>query len=178
MNELVLARKYARAYMAVFGAELPEDFLEKMQAVYEYVTAHREAFFYVKLSLIPAAIKEHILLRAFDRTFHGMVPGYKQLIRLLAEHHRLHLIARVIAALCQEYTYIHGLEEFTITAAQTLDEHQIQEIACALEALTHKKIKINIEKDESLIAGIRALSDVHKWEYSVRQMLRDYRRPR
>lgn len=178
MNEYALARKYAKAYLAVFGSQLPGNFLDCMNVLRDYCASHHEAFFYIKLSLIPSALKERILLRAFEQVCKVELVGFSHLIALLAEQKRLYLIALVIRALGEEYKIVQGIEEFTVFSAQQLSQAQVAQVTEALAALTQKKVTVSVEDDSSLIAGIRAVSRFHTWEYSVRQMLRDYRRSR
>ena len=48
MNEQLVARKYARAFMRVFGKELESRFLERAQQLHAYLLEHKEALLYLK----------------------------------------------------------------------------------------------------------------------------------
>jgi F0F1-type ATP synthase delta subunit len=170
MNENIVARTYARAYMRVFGKELPDDFLHKIQELQLFFKDHREALFYIKISLIPQLIKQQVLLRLCER--YGLTIGISQLLTLLANHKRLYLMNKIVNALGEEYKRVQGIESFTVSAAHDLSDDQINEIRTALAQLIRGKVAITIVRDESLIAGFRAISRNYKWEYSVRQLLR------
>lgn len=168
MYERIIAAKYARAFLHVFGQQ-PDDFLERLQEVTGYFAQHRKAFFYIKLAIIPAHIKQSILMRIFERA--GLTVGFTQLLALLGRHRRYFLLLDVLDLIQQEYKKIHGIEEFVITVADDIVQSDADMLINFLKQASEKKIWYTLVKDESLIAGARAQSEEHLWEHSVKQFL-------
>lgn len=79
--------------------------------------------------------------------------GCENLIRLLAENHRLRLLPEIFTEYEIHRAELEGTVEATLISARDVSEPQLKKIAKALEARLGKKVHLQSKVDESLIGG-------------------------
>lgn len=171
ISSRVLARKYAQAFFNVYGSVLtPEHYTALQQAAYWFKN-HTLFLFFLKLAHITPEHKQNALMHVCTDIF-AMPVQFTKLITLLVDHKRSFLIKKVIQALIELYQKAHNIEKFTIESSHPLRPEQCEAIVQFLTEQSGKIIHYTTRVNPELIAGIRAESDEHLWERSIRQKLR------
>lgn len=79
--------------------------------------------------------------------------GCENLIRLLAENHRLKLLPEIFNEYEIHRAELEGIVEATLISAREVSAPQLQKITKALETRLGKKVQLQSKVDESLIGG-------------------------
>lgn len=79
--------------------------------------------------------------------------GCENLIRLLAENHRLRLLPEILVEYEIRRAELEGTVEATLISAKDVSDTQLKKIAKALETRLGKKVQLQSRIDESLIGG-------------------------
>lgn len=170
LQERALARKYAQAYIQVYGSRLTQEARNQIERLVAEYMQHKEKFFYLGLSSLAPAVKSNLVFKTCDQFQVRSV--LQPLILLLAEQGRLALLVPVLQSVLSLDKELQGIIDVTIQSAQTLDAQQQEFVKKFLEHLTGKKIHARLVDNPELIAGIRVQSDTFLWEHSVAQQLR------
>lgn len=78
----------------------------------------------------------------------------QNLIRLMAENKRLSAIPAVFSEFTRYLEEHQAIAEVQVISAQPLNATQIEKIAAAMEKRLARKVKVNCNVDDSLIAGV------------------------
>ncbi|VEH65112.1 ATP synthase subunit delta [Rodentibacter pneumotropicus] len=78
----------------------------------------------------------------------------QNLIRLMAENKRLSAIPVVFSEFTRYVEEHQAIAEVQVTSAQPLNATQIEKIVAAMEKRLARKVKVNCNVDDSLIAGV------------------------
>ena len=78
----------------------------------------------------------------------------QNLIRLMAENKRLSAIPSVFEEFTHYVEEHQAIAEVNVTSAQPLNATQIEKIAAAMEKRLARKVKVNCNVDNALIAGV------------------------
>jgi len=167
--QAVIARKYAKAYMRVFGPELALSDYKVLDQLYGFMGQNRRIPFFLALHSIDAAIKMRELQKLFEKF--EAPESLNRLVKVLLADDRCGLLVQVIKQVILLYEQQRGLESFVVASSHELDEKEVVEIQQFLEETTGLDILCNYKIDKALIAGLRLQSDTHLWEYSVRKHL-------
>jgi ATP synthase F1 delta subunit len=166
----VLIKKYSCAFVNIFHGELSVSVIDNIDRCHKYLKGHREALFYLRLSAIPDSVKDGMLRNLFNN-FNLKAP-FDSLISILTKDKRLYLIEEIMAKISMLAKQMNGIIDCTVSSAVPLADEQRREIESLLVEKTRKKVRITYVIDKNLIAGIRIVSAIFLWEYSVRQQLR------
>jgi F-type H+-transporting ATPase subunit delta len=99
----------------------------------------------------------------------------RNFLGLLIDRNRLDLLNEITAtyeALLDERL---GIVKARITSALELDSRQRDEVAARLQALTGKKVRMEVSVDPSLIGGLVAQVGSTIYDGSIRQQLQAFR---
>jgi F0F1-type ATP synthase delta subunit len=164
----LLARKYARAYLAVFGKKFSEQELSKLEELKKFLHENRA------LSLYAIATESTTTLQHFfdllTSTF-GLPKSIERLCALLERDRRLFMLKEVIGAISYEYKRQQGIVVWDITSSQHLSPEQLVVIKKYLAQKTGTSIEVEVSVDPALIAGLRFQSEALLWEDSLRKQL-------
>lgn len=83
----------------------------------------------------------------------------KNLISLLAENGRLHVLPDIASSYDSLKAEVENRVEVTLTAAQPVDEAQQDKIVAALKKRFGRDVSLSFELDENLIGGARLQAD-------------------
>ncbi|MDP3889117.1 MAG: ATP synthase F1 subunit delta [bacterium] len=169
VDENLLAQKYARAFITVFGDQLTLEKVDKLYNAAEFLAANQRIIFFMKLAMIDDKIKKQSLDFLCKRF--NLDDTVKKLMLLLLKHKRLSLLEYVLRTVSKVYKNQAGIELFTLISSHELSEHDKQVLKQFLEQQTGHTIMYNYKIDKQLIAGIRMQSDQHLWEYSIAKQL-------
>ncbi len=165
-----LAKKYAKAFINLYGHKLNIELVERLQIVSDYLHKQREALFYVQLSVLDGATTKRNfeeLLKSFS-----VDDLFGSLIELLLVDKRIFLLPRVIHYICTLYLEKNNIMHFTVESPIVLHADEMTVLKLFLAKHTGKTILFSVKKNPKLIAGLKVYSETFGFEHSVRKQLR------
>ena len=166
----ILAKKYASAYMNVFGSSLTSKKIEQIERFVQFLEQHKKVLFYLQLALIDDSLKKESLI-ALVRKF-DLDVSFEKLFDLLLFQKRLFLMPEVLCFIVQFFhEQLHRLI-FRAESSHELSSAQLAELKKFLVSQTGKKITLLPRIDKTLIVGIRLVNPTFEWEHSIRKQLR------
>lgn len=168
-NRLIIAKKYAQAFINIFKKKLVFDDLKKLESFSEYLRKNRNIFVYAKLSLIDISVKKEV----FDKLLSSFNLGdfFSDLVNLLIKHNRISLLPEVLDNIIKIYKNDNNIMEFNVISSDKLTENRLNLIKTFLSNKTQKDIIIKEKIDPNLIAGLKIYSDEFEWQNSIRHQL-------
>ena len=166
----VLAKRYAQAFMNVFGHKLDLTMIECLDLLGEYLHQHRYALTYVQYAVLDAA---HTQKNLFDLLEHcGVGEYFTTLITMLVNKKRIFLLSRIMYYIGTFYRQEHRMMHWVVESPLALSNEELIKVKLFLEAQTGKKAICTLKQNSSLIAGLRIYSSTLCFERSIRQQLR------
>ncbi len=168
-HEEILARRYAKAFLNVYGDQITQDGYHAIVLALRFLKENREIITYFKFPRMHEEKKQAIqkLVKMF-----ALPERFISLTNLLCKQQRLYLLVVVLKVLLELYRKEKGIMEFSIKSSHELSELQVKEIQQFLSIKTGKIIFYHYALDKQLIAGIRLMSHSLLWEQSIAQQLR------
>lgn len=168
-TESVLAKKYATAFLNVAGDRFDTHELERVDKLQKFLAHAHEVLFFFNLPLVEQGVAQKVL----DILCKGFTTEslLKRLMNLVCSERRAFLIPDVLYHIASLYRERNNLVLFTVESAQELSEDDKKMLKSFLEEQTKKIVNADYTVDQTLIAGVRALSGTLLWEHSVRQQL-------
>lgn len=167
----VLARKYAAAFLEVYGNSMTPDDYHALQTFKHAWDTHPD---WLRALTVPTLTHEKkIVLCTQMLAAYQVMPNCIKLVTLLANDKRESLLSKVIDILCSLYLQKAGIVECTLSSSHPLDEHERTIIQQFIAHQVGYRIMYNYNVDPDLIAGIKITSDTFMWEYSVARQLRE-----
>lgn len=166
----MLAKKYAKAFINLYGDKLNVELVERLLIVSDYLQKQRDALFYVQLSALDGALTKknfEDLLRSFS-----VDALFGSLIELLLVDKRIFLFPRVLRHICTLYLEKNNIMRFTVESPIVLHADEMSILKDFLAKRTGKTILFTVKKNKWLIAGLKVYSDTLGFEHSVRRQLR------
>lgn len=168
-QESKVAKKYALAYMNVFGDLMTEQDYEAVKRAARSLKKNKRLIFFWRLTVIDPVIKALSVEQIGKKYL--LSPSIKKLCYLLIERSQLFLIPELFAIIEALYCQRHSIENFVITSACDLAEDEKSTIVHYLATSTQKNIAYSCAVNKNLIAGFRMQSNFFLWEYSIRKNL-------
>ena len=165
-----LAKKYAKAWLAVYPKAITLEQIEPLTNVCKFFHDHHHIGFHLKLSVIPQEKKRAVLDQIIDQF--GLPKELDSLVTLLLAHKRSFLFGLVVEQIVALYKKENKIQSFIFASPTELDDRSCEEIQGFLAAKTGCVIIYEKRIDATLIAGIRLQSNTLLWECSVAQQLR------
>jgi F-type H+-transporting ATPase subunit delta len=169
-NSNLLARRYAQAFLTVYGHELTVEVVDRMRELSRFLLRHNRILFFLTIPTIDGAVKQRGLTLLCERF--ELPASIKQLTGLLLESKRALLLGTVLRFIDSLYKKEHAILSFDISSAHPLSETNKEFFWQFLKKQLHKTIICTYRVDKSLIAGVRICSDTYLWEHSVAKQLR------
>lgn len=168
-----LAKKYAQAFINMYGALFDVELIEKIDMLARYLAVHRQALFYVQISVLDKGRTKNKL----DEVLHqcGVEPLLRPLINLLIDHKRMFLLARIMKWISILALENKNIMKFTIESAPALNEDELARVQAFLTKETGKRIIYKTLVNKDLIAGLKVYSETMGFERSIRKQLRALR---
>lgn len=171
----LLSRRYATAFLAVFGNILTLEEMNRLAQVRAFLEDNQSSLVALKIPTISASSKRDMLATLFAH--YGLVGAWSLLVDLLLKDRRLFLLVPVLASAIRLYLQSHDMVQCTISSSYPLSDQQKQSIVHFIERMTGKKIISTYAVDATLIAGISIQSETFFWEHSVRRQLQRLKEP-
>lgn len=170
MHDNILASRYARAFIHIFGGPITLDIVKKFSEIAEFIYNNKKSFFYLKVSAIPDHLKKEFFINLFKK-HDAYIDGIGKLIDLLIADKRLMLMADILYELSQLYMKQHSIIDWIISSSDELSPEEKKSLEQFLVQKTAMQIVPTYAIDATLIAGIRLQSDTFLWDYSVKSQL-------
>ena len=170
LQEDILAKKYAKAFINLYGNALNLELVERLEIVADYLKRQHEALFYVQLSDLDNALTKgnfKAMLKSFD-----IDELFEPLIDLLLKDRRITLLPGVIHHVCGLYLEKNNIMHFIVESPLVLHTDEMTILRSYLAEKTGKNILFTVKKNAQLIAGLRVYSDTYGFEHSIRKQLR------
>ncbi|MGE0009879.1 MAG: FoF1 ATP synthase subunit delta [Candidatus Babeliales bacterium] len=168
-GELILSRRYATAYVNVYGAQLDLGISDRLEKAAEFLQNTPAAQLVLKLSTLQSSVLKKALEQLCTKF---TIPlSLLDLVALLIEHNRLSLLVGILYQIADIYKARKGIQTFQFISPLPLDAHTRERIALFLKNSSFNTIVYTEKIDPSLIAGIRLQSDTLLWEYSIKKQL-------
>ena len=168
-NKLIVAQKYAKAYVNVYMAKMVYEDIDKIKKLISYLKQYNDAFIYIKLPFIDNNVKKDVFYKLLSEF--GLVEQLKKLVDLLIEHNRTQFLYYVLNYIINFYKDKLNILDFTIVSSHELDDNKIDQIIKFLEISTNKKIVYELKIDKSLISGLKIYNDNYSLDLSIRKQL-------
>lgn len=168
-NATILARKYALAFIHVFGNQLTTDTILNCTKAQQNLAKHKQLDFFLRMPFIDDAIKRKAL-SAIVRS--SELPEiFDRLLELLLAHKRTYLFAMILGRIQQMGMELKNIDAFTIASSHPLTEQQHQELIAFLTRQTGRTIISKQTIDPTLLAGLSMKSNTLRWEHSLKRYL-------
>lgn len=172
-SQSLVARQYAKAYLAENGSKLTLNDFEHMKSAIGFFRTHHNFMSLVSV-LVQSDQIEHPLIKELFEHF-SLHPTLKNLIFTLIRHKKLMLFAQVLQDICCLYLLQNNILEVTVQTVCPLPQAELEQFEKFFTKLSGKRIMSRVVLDQSLIAGVRMQSDIFLWEYSIAARLRNLR---
>lgn len=169
-NRMFLVRKYATAFVNVFGAGITQADISNIQQCAQKLDSVPNLSFFLQLTSLSEELKKEALKKIII-TQCGLPSYYSSLIDLLIAHKRSFLITPIMFKIHKLAMRKQGFALFNISSSSELSQDQKTTILHFLEQKTGLHILADYTTDTKLIAGVRMQSSTFLWEQSVRKYL-------
>lgn len=173
VGEKIIAQRYARAFLTVFGNQISYDDFIKTCSLGGYLAGNRTLTFYLTIPTLSAKIKKEGLFKIIHQ--YKLGAPFEKLVILLIKDKRSFLLGAVLFEVCRLYEKFNRIMTFDITSSHKLDQEVVDVLVQFLQHKTDSTIVHSTHVDPSLIAGIRMQSETLLWEHSIKQQLRNVR---
>lgn len=171
-----LVKKYARAYLQKYHADLQPEDLTCLSAYLSFL----KKFPFMQFFSYQAVLSKHEKVAIFMKAFSHINPqarksfshSIEQLIMVLVRHERLALLADIVALIAIRFFNAIGYQHATIYTSDTISEGEQKTITESFAALTHAQIDAEFKIDPTLIAGLKVISQDYVWESSISQKIK------
>ena len=156
MSELTtIARPYAKAAFefAVEKSEKDKSAVRKWAEMLDFaaqVVKDETVQAFLSSSFSPQKVADTVISICGEQ----LDKSGQNLIRLMAENKRLSAIPAVFEEFKHHVEEHQAITEVEVTSAQPLNATQIEKIAAAMEKRLARKVKLNCNVDNALIAGV------------------------
>ncbi|MCB9493305.1 MAG: ATP synthase F1 subunit delta [Epsilonproteobacteria bacterium] len=175
IERIIIARKYALAFFVHYSDQVDSITIEKLQAILKYIKIRKDIFAYINLSTVPEEEKNNIRKTVIDTL--GLGYGFKQLMKILYRHKRIHLLSDVIKHIVYLYHKQNDIVIFNVLTSHPITDGERAAIEQFIERnVPGKHASINFSVNKNLISGIRIKSDSLFWENSIAKQLKDLER--
>lgn len=169
----VVASRYAKALLDVLypaRAEMGRQQLVKFSSLLE---RESEARLILENPTVSTEKRKDLLNKIGDAL--PLDPPMRNFLGLLIEKNRLDVLGEIVSTYDALLDDKLGVVRAHVTSALELDSAQREKVAAKLQALTGKKIRMDVAVDPSLIGGLVAQVGSTIYDGSIRQQLETFR---
>ena len=167
--EVLLAKRYAAAYLNVHAASFTAQNLPALQSLQDFLSQNEELLVLLRLPAVPLTLKLEELKKIIHS--YGIPESLVDLVRLVLARGRAELLPEVLKQIRVIYYERHKIMSCVIATSHPVTPSALEIIQRFITRKTGWNIIYTHVVDPSLIAGIRVSSDSILWEYSLRKQL-------
>ena len=164
-----LARRYATAFLNLFGDQIAVADAERINRAYRALHHAHEFIFILGMPVLSADTKWKMIDEFF--AVYALPERLKKLVRLLMDQGRISLLPVVFKHMWWIYLERNDMMHMRVASSCELDDTQRQSIENFTSHKTGTKNIYAYRVDQRLIAGIRLQSDTVLWDNSIRVRL-------
>lgn len=164
-QHIYFARRYARAFVHVFGSDVDMDECVLIKSAAEYLHTHRAILHFFLFVQITEAERMR-MINTMLKYLH-LQPVFGRLLALLIEHKRISLLPEILDSIVYYFYDTHALVPLCVTSCPTLDSHEQEIMRIFLRRLVGSNVSCSFFTNASLIAGVRVQGLGLLWERSI-----------
>jgi F-type H+-transporting ATPase subunit delta len=169
----VAASRYAKALLDVLYPAKAEVGREQLLQFSSVLAQQPDARLLLENPTVPVE-KRKGLVNKIGETL-GLDSPIRNFLGLLIERNRLPLLDEIVASYEKFLDEKLGIVRARVTSALELDSRQREEVAARLQAMTGKKVRMEMFVDPSLIGGLVAQVGSTIYDGSIRHQLDAFR---
>lgn len=173
VEQKIIARKYARAFLNLYFDALAEQHVEALSNFYTFLRGNRGILCYLNLPGLTEQSWNDFLTRlyaTFPLPYH-----FGRLIQALLERRRVELLPAVVAAVLEEFLRRKHVLHFQVTSSHELSSVEQNHIIAFLTKKTGAAaVQATFAVDPALICGIKMRSDMYMFEHSIARELKNF----
>jgi F-type H+-transporting ATPase subunit delta len=169
----VAARRYAKALLDVLYPAKAEAGLEQLQSFSAVLARETDAKLVFENPTVSAERRKDLLNKIGD-ALQLDVP-VRNFVGILIERNRLDILGEVISTYSSLLDEKLGVVQAHVTSAHALNSIQQGEVTAKLQALTGKKVRMQVSIDPALIGGMVAQVGSTIYDGSIRTQLQTFR---
>ena len=169
----VAAGRYAKALLDVLYPAKAEPGLEQLKAFAAILAQPNDAKLVFENPTVSTERRKDLLNKLGDAL--KLDTPMRNFFGILIDRNRLDLLPEVVSTYEKLLDDKNGVVQAQLTSAQELSAAQQNEVTAKLQALTGKKVRMQVSVDPSLIGGIVAQVGSTIYDGSVRTQLQTFR---
>ena len=169
----VAARRYAKALLDVLYPAKAETGLEQLRNFTAVLAQNTDAQLVFENPTVSTDRRKDLLSKIGDNL--ELDTPMRNFLGLLIERNRLDLLRQIVSTYEKLLDEKLGVIQARVTTALALDSAQQSEVVARLQALTGKKVRMEVSVDPALIGGIVAEVGTTIYDGSIRQQLQTFR---
>ena len=169
----VAARRYAKALLDVLYPAKAEAGLEQLQNFAAVLGQQADARRVFENPTVSAERRKDLLNKIGDAL--KLSTPIRNFLGILIDRNRLDILGEVISTYSSLLDDRHGVVQAHVTSAHALNSIQEGEVTAKLQALTGKKVRMQVSIDPALIGGMIAQVGSTIYDGSIRTQLQTFR---
>jgi F-type H+-transporting ATPase subunit delta len=169
----VAASRYAKALLDVLYPTRAEKGREQLLQFSSLLDEERGARGLLENPTVSTEKRKELLNKIGDAL--TLDPPIRNFLSLLIERNRLDVLAEIVSTYEALLDDKLGVVRARVTSALELDSKQRDQVIAKLQALTGKKVRMEVSVDPSLIGGLVAQVGSTIYDGSIRQQLQTFR---
>jgi F-type H+-transporting ATPase subunit delta len=165
----ILAKKYAQAFMNVYGDQLDHDQYRHIPPFTAFLYQNRTVLAFLSIPHIPDQNKIDLLASLLNQFL--LSPFFVKLVELIIAHKRSRLLPIILEYMYELFQMKYHVVECALSSSHGLSDEEQACVAEYLSQQTGKTVLYTHRLDPTLIAGIRAQAQTFVWEYSIKKKL-------
>jgi len=169
----VASRRYAKALLDVLYPAKAEMGLDQLKGFSAMLAQQSDARLVFDNPTVSAEHRKDLLNKIGDAL--KLETPIRNFLGILIDRNRLDLLNEIISTYSAALDDRQGIAEAHVTSALELNSAQQAEVAAKLQAVTGKKIRMQVSIDPALIGGLVAQVGSTIYDGSIRQQLQTFR---
>lgn len=171
-TQILLAQKYAQAYLTCFKAELNQADLINLQKLQQFISAQKDL--YLLANFLGAKLAQQNNFTQDLATKFSLPVSFTKFLDLLVQHKVVFLLAKILDELIINYQVLTKNYIFVIKSVTQLSAAQLELIKIYLTREVSQllgypaTVTCELQLDASLVAGIQTVNQLFFWDGSMR----------
>jgi ATP synthase F1 delta subunit len=166
----IISKKYATAFLNLHEDKLEAGQEKQNEQLQDFLEKHRSLHSFLLIPALETEKKRKVLHMLVDKF--KLDPHYKQLMDLLLEHGRIHLLKNVVRQIYDEWMKRKNKEKFYITSSHEMTKDEMETIIRFIKSHVSTDIITHFSINPELICGLRIQSKRYLWERSIAKKLK------
>jgi F0F1-type ATP synthase delta subunit len=170
-TQVLLAQKYAQAYLTCFSAELNTTDLINLHKLQQFISAQKNL--YQLANFLGAKLAQQNNFTQALVTRFDLPVSFTKLLDLLVQHRVVLLLAKILDEIIINYQILTKNYIFVIKSVAELSLQQLELIKAYLTNSVSQLLEYpatvvcELQLDTSLVAGVQAINQLFFWDGSV-----------